>query len=147
MKTKAFLALCLFISIGLTQVSAQNGKDGTGAVTFTSVWDGYWQPVYCNGVNVDNLTGTVTQHFVQIFKAGVFIKANARVTGEAVSENPPYEVFKVSEIDHADGATTTTIWHFNLIGNFGTHYIGTMVWNWETQEMWVDKAVCPSGKQ
>lgn len=69
------------------------------------------------------------------------------VTGEVKSQNPPYEVFKVSEIDHVVGATTTTTWHFNLIGNFGTHYVGTMGWNWVTQETWVDKALCPGGNQ
>ena len=32
MKTKTFLLLCLFLGFGLTQLSAQNGKNGTGAI-------------------------------------------------------------------------------------------------------------------
>ena len=44
--------VCLFMGMGLTQLSAQS-------VEFTGTFD-YWQPVYCNGVQIDYLTGTTT---------------------------------------------------------------------------------------
>jgi hypothetical protein len=78
MRTKAFLALCLFMSIGFTQISAQNGKNGNGAVSYDIKWDGYYidVPVYCGGVNVDRLSGTADIHIIGHYKGGVFIGQN-----------------------------------------------------------------------
>ena len=50
MKTKTFLLLCLFLGIGMTQLSAQKGKNGNGAVSEYFTWDGYYidVPVVCS---------------------------------------------------------------------------------------------------
>ena len=76
MKTKVFFLVCLFFSLGITQLSAQNGKDGTGTIsgTDTFVWA---LPVYCpdadgNLVVSDNLTGTATQHYWQHYLKGKY---------------------------------------------------------------------------
>ena len=49
------------MGLGLTRIAAQNGKNGTGAITGSMVWDGYKQPVYCNGEQVDFLNGTINK--------------------------------------------------------------------------------------
>jgi len=145
MKTKTLILLCLFMGIGLTQLSAQKGKNGNGAISLWKVWDGYWQPVYCDGVNVDNLTGTVTYHVVIHYKNGNMISENVHYTGVVQSSNTTEE-FKLSEVDKVDDINGIISWHFNLIGNQGTHYIGSMTWdavndpNFENPV--IDKAIC-----
>lgn len=145
MKTKTFFLICLFLGIGLTQLSAQNGKNGNGAVSLWKVWNGYWQPVYCDGVNVDNLYGTVTYHVVVHYKNGIVISENVHYTG-VVQSSISTEEFKLSEIDKLDYTAGLLTWHFNLIGNQGTHYIGSMTWdavndpNFENPV--IDKAIC-----
>jgi hypothetical protein len=50
MKTKILLFMCLFLGIGLTQLSAQKlpeiGKSGSWAFTF--IWDGFSENVPLN---------------------------------------------------------------------------------------------------
>lgn len=52
MKTKIFLLLCLFLSIGLTEASAQNGTPYHSYPTKADDWYGVFL-LTCDGVNVD----------------------------------------------------------------------------------------------
>ena len=131
MKTKTFVMLCLLLGIGLTQISAQaplpaNGK--TGTVSWWRVWDGYWQPVYCDGVLVDDLSGTVTAHNIEFYRDGFMVSAIMHYYGQVVSLRTG-EVFKLNEIDKADNIDGNVTWHFNLNGDKGNHYIGWMRWD------------------
>ena len=145
MKTKTLLMVCLLLGIGLTQLSAQNGKNGNGVISLWRVWDGYWQPVYCDGVNVDNLTGTVIYHVAVHYKNGNLILENVHYSGVVQSSNTTEE-FKMSEVDKVNNIKGILSWHFNLIGNQGTHYVGTITWdmvndpNFESPV--IDKAIC-----
>jgi hypothetical protein len=137
MKTKTLLLVCLFLGIGLTQLSAQwpqpaNGK--TGAVSFYEEWDGYWCPVYIDGVLVDELVGTVNMHNVPFVKNGVPIKATQHMYGDIQSIHAPYEVFKVSDMSHGYYSSEILAYRVNLIGNYGTHYICYFLYNMVTGE-------------
>lgn len=137
MKAKTFLLLGLLTCIGLIQLSAQNGKDITGAVSSEYVWDAYWQSVTCDNGVVDYLSGTATGHMVDFFKDGVWIWNKQNWSGEVKSIYTD-EVFKVSAPNKVDGTSMITTWHFNLIGNKGSHYIGTMTMDWSN---WPDVVV------
>ena len=128
MKTKTFLLLCLFTGLGLTQLSAQNGKDGTAAINGFFEWDGYKQPVYCDGEIVDYLTGTVSVHSVAIFKNNDVLTLNQRLFGE-VQSTITGEIFRLHEFDKCDVTSMLDPFHFNLIGNKGSHYIGFYIWD------------------
>jgi hypothetical protein len=147
MKTKAFLLICLLIGVATFQLSAQNGKNGTGTVSGSLVWEGYW-PIYCNGTQIDNLFGTITYHYEKHFKDGNLTWAHAAGFGEAVSTwigtPETAEVFKVQEIDnkYMPGLVYATI-HWNIKGNKGSHYIGTALIDNNTGELTVVRAVCP----
>jgi hypothetical protein len=141
MKTKAFLLVCLFMGIGLTKLSAQNGKNGNGAVT------GYWtwaldQPVYCNGVQIDDLLGSGTFHFINHYKDGVLIFIIGSFDGVYKSTQTDEE-FKILSTNEKDIITPvwSAEWHYNIKGNKGSHYIGTLYldenWNYT-----IGKAVC-----
>ena len=69
MKTKTFLLLCLFSGIVLTQLSAQNGKNGSGNVKGEGTFPDWRYPVYCGGVlsdwiTIPSLTVEWTIHYV-----------------------------------------------------------------------------------
>jgi hypothetical protein len=128
MKTRAFLLICLFLGIGLTQLSAQN-KKGTGDDVFWTTWDTYY--IYAcnsNGEVTDMLVGPVTIHVVRHYQDGVWLWERAHYTGEIVSvgldgQSGTGEVFRL--MDHW---TTQEIGiggtgHFNARGDRGTHYI------------------------
>jgi hypothetical protein len=46
MKTTTSLLVCLFLGIGMTQLSAQNGKNGTGSTSSYYVWEQFETPVF-----------------------------------------------------------------------------------------------------
>ena len=139
MKTKTFLLFCLFMGMGITQLSAQwwplppNGK--TGTISYSEGWDGYYIPVFIDGVLVDELTGSVNIHNVLLIQNGEPIRITQHMVGEIQSSNPPYEVFKVSDMSHVFYAEDTFTFRTTVIGNFGTHYIMNFLYNPATGEI------------
>jgi hypothetical protein len=138
MKTKTILLFCLFLGMGLIQLSAQiplppNGN--TGAISWYEEWDGYSVPVYIDGVLVDELTGTVNMHNVTFVKNGVPIHATQHMYGEIQSSNPPYEVFKVSDMSHFYFTSEILNFRTAVIGNLGTHYIMYFSYDTSTGEI------------
>jgi hypothetical protein len=164
MKTKTFVLLCLFLSIGLTRLSAQAFPpvvEGTKSVAFTMEWDwigGYFTPVYCPDdqgvlVQVDEVTGSVTAHAVWHFVNGQMLWYNVITRGEV--EGKYGEAFTLSEQDKgkfsAEGADLGATWHFNLKGDKGNHYLGSITWAGETdpnfEYLIINKAVCVDKKK
>ena len=146
MKTTTFFFLCFSFGIGLTHLSAQNGNNGDNnkSVKISRVFN-YWQPVVCNGSEIDWLLGTTTLSGIQHFKDGVAIWEYFRNSG-VVNSTVSTEEFRVKEVDKQyvvgnDNPYYVT-WHFNLIGDQGSHYIGYMTWDLRINEMTVDKFVC-----
>jgi hypothetical protein len=124
MKTKVFFLICLLSGIGLVQLSAQNGKNGTGSEVFYEVWAPYWIPVYNSEgtLIIDELTQDMAVvHHVEHYKNGVWVWGKCQVSLEAVSVNTGEE-FKVHEKDKVDINGDGTC-HVNLIGTQGSHYI------------------------
>ena len=106
MKTKTFLLLCLFSGIGLTQLSAQNGKDGTGSVP--ERWTREFPiPVVCDGVQVDFLLAPLEWHHVGHYQKGVWLWCYVQISGEAVSTSGSGEIFTVKLIGKQDNNIIT----------------------------------------
>jgi hypothetical protein len=145
MKTKAFLLFCLLLGLGLTQLHAQNGKDGTGSIRFD--WSNpYVIPVICDGVQVDYLTGwvptKVTAHFDRGILSFYIITFHCEFTSDKTGE-----VFKYQEKDRVGEKITSdaypiVFFHGVLIGNKGTHYVIEAVWNDEDSTIEITKAIC-----
>ncbi|MEN8115821.1 MAG: hypothetical protein ABFS16_02520 [Bacteroidota bacterium] len=141
MKTKIFLLVCLFMGIAVTQIYAQDKANN--AVQGWAVGT-YWTPVFCDGEMVDYLeNGEIRIHFVyRLFKKGDLIfKEIDQIKGTVTSRSG--EVFKIRETDKWSYAGQWIVtWKYNLIGNQGTHYIGTLTYNYATGELTVGKTVC-----
>lgn len=147
MKTKTLLLICLFLGIGLTQLSGQNGQNGTTG-SYSEWYEASWDmPIFCPNeqgvlVQTDNLKATLWVHHKAHFLKGDWLTCYVQCSGTAVSvgfkdENGNQiggtgEVFDIKEIDKQDNNIVNDIWncvdnyHFNAKGRNGTHYIGTI---------------------
>jgi hypothetical protein len=140
MKTKTLLLICLFLGIGLTQISGQNGQKDAPKTYSEWYTTAYPDPVFCDGEQVDVLDLTITSHHIAKYVKGEWLHCFVQSTGTAVSvgfidENGNKiggtgEVFTIKEIAKQDNnIITATYWewvanlHFNAKGNNGTHYI------------------------
>lgn len=139
MKTKVILTIiCLLMGTALTNAYGQ-GND-TKSVQY---WDvlGYYTPVFCDDVMVDYLSGEVMFHVIDHYKDGVWQWEIAQAKGEAAGMYG--EVFKVREVDkYWIPVYGVLVWHYNLIGDMGHHYIGTLSYSYITGEMQILKTVC-----
>jgi hypothetical protein len=150
MKTKTFLLLCLFLGIGLTRLSAQwdfkfnMNKNGTGTIIIRGEYSfgDYGIPVYCDGQLVDIFIGSATFRGVHRFKNWVYQGANDEYYGADLHSSYSDEVFKFIEKDHTIDITMvegdpmpygTSRVNYNIIGNEGHHYIGTLIWDIHSQ--------------
>lgn len=146
MKTRIIFFVCLFMTIGLMKISAQNGKNGTGTIvyTFQSNWS-VTIPIECDGELVDEL---ISSNYIlecrEHFKNGQFIWGNytspqsdrmtSSITGEEFVTRGDNERYRPWEgRDYA---------HYNLIGNMGNHYIVHIVYNLDPFEIIEIRGVC-----
>jgi hypothetical protein len=137
MKTKTFLLVCLFLSMALTQLSAQNGKNGNGTIVYDFIvtWTISW-PITCDGVLVDQISNPygMTIPVRDHFKNGVIVRELSSENGIEFTSDLTQEKFKVqgsleraqiTAIDPITGWATagTDYFQMNLIGDMGSHYI------------------------
>ena len=133
---KTILLLCLFLGTGLTQTSAQATKSAQYKVEL-----GYYTPVFCGDEMVDYLEGVVMFHVIDHYKNGNWQWEIAQAKGEATGLYG--EVFQLTETDKFWlPVYGLLVWHFNLKGNRGNHYIGSLTYSYITGEMVVRKTVC-----
>jgi hypothetical protein len=145
MKTKVFILLCLFIG---TQLYGQpDNKNGTGAIVDTRVFDNFGLPVFCDGVMVAVLYGTVFIHEVIIWKNGVWIKGNHRYSASDFKSSNSDEIFKVMIIDQCvntggvnpEGTGSLKV---NFIGDKGSHYIGNFNYTFPNGSLELVNMIC-----
>lgn len=134
MKTKAFLFLCLFLGIGVNQVSAQKDVDKTYSEWVERAWS---DPVFCDGVLVDWLDCTLTMHHVAKFVKGEWLHCWGQATGTAVSQKTG-ENFTIKDVGGQDNNIQPNgdwLWtasaHFNAKGDMGSHYIVFYTLTWD----------------
>jgi len=123
-KKSAFLVIiCLFLGAVFTQISAQTWQGW-------SFNDSWVAEVYCDGILTDYVKLDVRVHGV--YHEGKEVWLISQIKGTASSIFGTGEEFKYKEIDKKnffDGPTTV---HYNLKGNKGNHYIGTMTVDFST---------------
>ncbi len=148
MKTKVLLFICVFLGVGLIQITAQPANGETGSVSFFSTWYGYYVdiPVNCNNNEVERLVGNVTIHTVyhyQNYDQNIFDWVWVRQEFDGEVENSlTHEVFKVKDVLTSTDFLSPATGHFNLKGNQGSHYIVTYIYDGSTDSFTFVKATC-----
>ena len=153
MKTKTLLLFCLFLGIGLHQLSAQipdPPKNGTGTIVWEFVvqWDVTF-PVECDGVLTDLITSPagITVKVRDQWKKGILTREISSInhveftsifTQEKFICHGGLEKMEPTAFDPVTGwaSAGTDYLHFNVIGDMGSHYIVHMetdiaTWNVE----------------
>lgn len=121
MKIKTFLFLCLFLCIGLTQLSAQNGKNGSGNVKGVGTFPNWLYPVYCDGylsdwITIPNLTVEWTIHYVNGVEMWGINKAK---TTEVIMQSTGEVYTIVGGFDHWSDVKGGDNARLHLIGDKG----------------------------
>jgi len=139
MKTKnMLLILCLFGGALLQPLSAQKNDNSSDAFWVESY---YYTPVRCDGEFVDWVEGVFTIHVVNHYKDGVWIFQRLMIKGIGTGYLSG-ETFKFNYNEKYSNVTGICTWHYNLKGDDGDHYIGSMTWDYNTSTMTVNKTVC-----
>lgn len=131
MKTKTFFLACLLMGVVSSLCYGQLPPiipDGTKSIVWTIDYDWYME-VSCKGVD-DVLVGNVTIYETDLFKNGNIIRGINHVKGKLTSLRTG-EVFNLHEnikgylpLDDWNNYMNGTF-HFNVVGENGTHYIGS----------------------
>jgi hypothetical protein len=154
MKTKTFFFLCFLLGVATFQLYGQstppNNRNATGTVEFWGTWDSYYVPVYSsNGDQIDWLFGSVTFHIIHHYQNGVLVWDKQAFSGEAKSVGLDWnggtgEVFSINEhYVWKWNANPIATGHFNALGDQGSHYIITYLFDVNTWEYSCVKAISP----
>lgn len=138
--------LIVLIACSLIVVSTNNAFAQDKAKKAVQGWTTgeYWSPIYCDGEEIDLLEGgELRVHYVYRLKPFVYFKEIDQLKGE-VTSSVTGEFFKVRETDKLKNTPNSYMvtWRYNLIGNNGTHYHGTLTMNMRTGKIIIGKTVC-----
>jgi hypothetical protein len=151
MKTKTFLLLCLFLGIGLMQLSAQKGQNGNG--TSPSWWyDEPWEAILFNedGEEIDVLTGYVSIHWIDHYENYILTRSDYQLSGTLISQKTG-EIFKFKEIGKQTAYSWEPITGFawftaRAVGDHQSHLMMEFICDFSTMEFTIVKISCPGDK-
>jgi len=138
------ISLLVLITLSFTtSLIAQNGNNGVEHRSTVASFEGYGSmEVICNGTQIDLLSGDgFTMRYVE---HGGFLWYKLFANNATFTSEWTGEVFKIQEVDtHTEDGLI--YWHYNAIGNMGSHYIGQMVsaWTGDGFELIEFRTVCP----
>ena len=141
MNAKSILVLCFLIGASFTMAS---GQEKSNRALQGWVEGSYWSPVYCDGVMVDELSGGHLEiHYVfKTFKNGRVLAMEVdRLKGTV--ESVSGEIFEIREVDkYVKVDHWVVTWHYNLLGDQGSHYTGWITYDYLTEEITVGHTTC-----
>jgi hypothetical protein len=153
MKTKTLFLLCLFLGLVLTQLSAQldppHSATGNGTVSWWG--DGtFSNDVYAPDGVLLKVVVTFDTHAQIRYKDGVIVSIDYQNHGIGVCTNTG-EIFKYIEIGKNnfsswDPFTGYAIFHFNMMGDHGSHVLFKGTLDFSTGAYLDTKISWPGGK-
>jgi len=156
MKKIALLVLGLsFLMMGCTKddlyeedsgVLLKSAETKSYQAKFTE--DGYLTPLFCDGEMVDYVSGNISSHWRVHYKDGVREWIIINFSGTLTSTNG--EVLTIREtdkIDFEEGMDPIYLIRWNIMGQDGSHYIGSGYVDWTTWDVVPEMTVCPPENQ
>lgn len=122
-KNLLFMIICLFVGAGLNQLTAQNLNPEGNSFWIEESWGTI---VWCDGINVDFIYGTMKVHAVEQYKDGILQRQIVQALGEATSWVTGEE-FKYMEVGKWYPLEEKSTFHYNFLGKNGSHYMGSYV--------------------
>jgi len=153
MKKIAFIVLGLSLfMIGCTDKVDMYETDADGVLksaetrTYQAKFteDGYLTPLICDGEVVDNVSGYISSHWRVHYKDGVREWIIINFSGVLTSSNG--EMLTIRETDkikYEEGMDPIYTVRWNIMGEDGSHYIGSGYVDWTTWDVVAEKTVCP----
>lgn len=130
MKLKSILMIfCLLAGAGLTQLSAQNPEPEGKSYWLEGTFGTY---VLCDGVFKDWIGGVMKIHVVEIYKDGIWVREISQTRGEASSWMTDEE-FKFIRVGKYYPLEDKSIFHYNLRGDQGSHYVLKHIYEFEPE--------------
>jgi hypothetical protein len=129
------------IKSNVIQKTDQGSNPGNYSVShwFTS---GYYTPLVCDGLVVDNLSGALNTHCTMHYTNGKLVQMVMIYTGSIASQSTG-ELFKIKEIDMYDLPHSGMVtFHSNIKGNQGNHIITSAFIDVNTWEIIINKTSC-----
>lgn len=145
MKTKTFYVLCLLSAVGIMQLSAQNGKGGTGTVPFveTQLNNPANLEIICEGDVVDVLVFPLSfdLRIRDHYNKGEITWSKYLLNNAPLTSLRTNEVFNTQDMESIR-ERGVFIWSSHLNGNMGSHYNIRMIWDAVTWEIIDYKTTC-----
>ena len=145
MKTKIFLLVCLFSNFTLNQLSAQNGKNGTGTLPFieTITGNNFEISIMCGGEEVDILNFPISYdlRIRHHFNNGELNWEKYQLNNVLYTSKISGEIFKAVDFEKTNGKGQF-IWLLHLKGDKGNQYNIRMVFDTTTWELIDYRANC-----
>lgn len=139
MKTKSLLMIaCFFAGAALMSISAQTNDTKSDQYWVKTY---YYTPVFCDGIWIDRVEGELTIHVVDHYKNGKWVWQNLQINCEATGMLSG-ETFKFHMTEKYSRATRISDWRYNMIGDMGSHYIGSLTYNYSNGDFTINKTVC-----
>ena len=130
MKLKSILViLCLIAGAGLTQLSAQNPEPEGNSYWIEKT---IWTPIMCDGVLEEWISGNMKIHVVDKYKDGIWVRQLIQARGEATGYWTG-RTFKFSRVGKYYPLEDKSIFHYNLSGNDGSHYVMRLMFVFEPE--------------
>ncbi|WP_147384131.1 hypothetical protein [Maribellus luteus] len=110
--------------------------------------DSYFTPLFCEGEIVDYVSGYISAHWRVHYKNGVRQWILINFSGTLTSANG--EVLTIRESDKIlfeEGMDPTYSVRWNIMGEDGSHYIGSGYVDWTTWDVVPEMTVCPPENQ
>lgn len=124
MKVKSILVIiCLFVGVGLIQLSAQNLEPEGNSFWVEVNWGA---SVWCDGIWADYIYGHMKVHAIDKYEDGIHTRQIVQARGDAISWVTGEE-FKFKEVGKWYPVEEIATYHYNMLGKDGSHYIGTYV--------------------
>ncbi len=130
------------VLIAVLAVTGAYGQEKSKGTIQGWIMSSYWSPVFCGTSLVDLLEGgTLRVHYVVHQNENAKFYEIDQLKGEVTSQTG--EVFQIRETDRYYYTDHWyLVWHYNLVGDRGSHYIGTLTYSYFTNTITVGKTVC-----